>query len=189
MHPHRRSLLVGFGLIATILVGCTGFSVSVQNPDQGTLQAIQTELEAQASQIAAQGTFVSYLATRPALVVSPRAPGQQPTPNRPVQGFVLFQNGRCCVGGRAGSEAIATIQFEATSNAGRVTEMRYRVGTVRYVEADFSEGEWGPFIRETVVQIPVANNWVGYYVSAQFRDQAGNLSPVVYDDISVEGTP
>jgi len=32
-------------------------------------------------------------------------------------------------------------------------------------------------------------NWVGFYVTAQFRDQLHNLSAVVQDDVSVEGMP
>jgi hypothetical protein len=30
-------------------------------------------------------------------------------------------------------------------------------------------------------------NWTGFYVSVQYRDAEGNLSPVVCDDISIEG--
>jgi hypothetical protein len=35
--------------------------------------------------------------------------------------------------------------------------------------------------------VPV--NWTGFYVSVQYRDADGNLSPVYDDDVSVEGQP
>jgi hypothetical protein len=35
--------------------------------------------------------------------------------------------------------------------------------------------------------VELAVNWTRYHASVQYRDAAGNLSPVYYDDISVEG--
>lgn len=175
-------------MVGLLLAGCSTLSPGI-GADRMTLEAVETELSAQASQIAAQGTLISHLATRPAMLATPPSPGAQPTPYRPVTGFVEFEDGRCCIGGRAGSQVTATLRFEAESPTGQVTQMRFRVAPSRFQEADFTEEEWQPYVPEVSVQIPVALNWTGFYASVQFRDQADNLSPVVYDDISVEGSP
>lgn len=175
-------------LLGLVMAGCSSLSIGT-GADQMTLEAVETELNAQASQIAAQGTLISYLATRPPMLVTPPSPGAEPTPYRPVRGVVEFEDGRCCIGGRAGSQVTATLRFEAESPTGQVAQMRFRVAPARFQEADFTEEEWQPYVPEVSVQIPVALNWTGFYASVQFRDQADNLSPVVYDDISVEGSP
>jgi hypothetical protein len=48
---------------------------------------------------------------------------------------------------------------------------------------------WERFAASKTFPVYVALNWVGFYVSAQFQDEHGNLSPVYCDDISVEGMP
>jgi hypothetical protein len=48
---------------------------------------------------------------------------------------------------------------------------------------------WEPFTTTRTFSVPVAINWAGFYVAAQYQDEKGNLSPVYCDDISVEGMP
>ena len=54
---------------------------------------------------------------------------------------------------------------------------------------DMESAAWEPFAESKTFPVYVALNWVGFYVSAQFQDEHGNLSPVYCDDISVEGMP
>jgi len=111
-----------------------------------------------------------------------------PGPNT-VTGSVVVAGGACCMGGVAGSPLNINAAFSATSTAGAVTQMRV---TTRYgggCVADLSAVAWEPFATSKTFTITVAINWVGFYVSVQYRDAAGNLSPVYCDDVSVEGFP
>jgi hypothetical protein len=108
-----------------------------------------------------------------------------------VTGSVLLEDGRCCVGGLEGSTVNIKAVFEARSPFGEVTDMRVANGGGQCLtEGEMSAVPWEPFTAEKTYQfagIPI--NWVGYYVSVQYRDAQGNLSPVYCDDISVEGMP
>lgn len=189
MTYRQRLVTASLLSVGLILAGCSGVSSAIQ-ADRMTMEAFQIELDAQASRIAAQETLIVYLATRPPMVATPPAPGAEPTPYRPVMGTVEFEDGRCCIGGQAGAQITASLRLEANTPTGEVvTEMRLRVAPSRFQEADFTDEEWQPYAPEINVQLPVVLNWTGYYASVQFRDQGGNLSPVFYDDISVEGTP
>jgi hypothetical protein len=50
-------------------------------------------------------------------------------------------------------------------------------------------GEWQPFVAQVDYPFRPPINWSGFYISVQYRDELGNLSPVYCDDISVEGMP
>ncbi len=89
----------------------------------------------------------------------------------------------------AGQTIGIRVEFHASSPAAEVTQMRVRTGNTSFAEADFSEGEWEPFEQERVFNYRVPVNWTGFYVTAQFKDALGNLSPVYSADISVEGMP
>ena len=54
---------------------------------------------------------------------------------------------------------------------------------------DMSSVAWEPFAPAKTFTVTIGLNFIGFYVSAQFRDANGNLSPIVCDDISVEGMP
>jgi hypothetical protein len=54
--------------------------------------------------------------------------------------------------------------------------------------ANLEAAVWEPFAPSKTFPVVVAINWVGFYISAQFQDEHGNLSPVYCDDISVEGS-
>lgn len=58
-----------------------------------------------------------------------------------------------------------------------------------YAETEMAAVNWEPFVPSKTYPVVVALNWAGYYVSAQFQDEQGNVSPVYCDDISVEGAP
>ncbi len=90
------------------------------------------------------------------------------------------------MGGTAGDTIQASVTFSAASQAGPVTEMR--VGRT-CSEADLSSAPWEPFVTQKTYPVHVALNWVGWYISVQYRDSQGNVSPIYCDDISVEGMP
>ncbi|NTU79246.1 MAG: hypothetical protein HGA45_07555 [Chloroflexales bacterium] len=81
--------------------------------------------------------------------------------------------------------------FVATSTAGNVDAMRVatRYGGGCVNEDDLAAITWEPFMPARQYPIQVAINWIGFYVTVQFRDDQGNLSPVFCDDISIEGSP
>ena len=107
----------------------------------------------------------------------------------PLSGSVVWEGGRCCAGGLAGE----TIDLQEDSNAeslsGEVTEMRTTTGGMCFDEDELSGVAWEPFTANKTYPVRVALNWVGHYISVQYRDERGNLSPVYCDDISVEGSP
>jgi hypothetical protein len=118
-------------------------------------------------------------------------PTAVPFASRPVTGSVVLQGGACCVGGAAGSPVSIRAAFTATSPLAKVTEMRT---ATRYGGGCLKEGEmasipWEPFAASKRFTVTAAINWIGFYASVQYRDAQGNLSPVVCDDVSVEGMP
>jgi hypothetical protein len=70
-----------------------------------------------------------------------------------------------------------------------VEEMRVNTGGTCFSEEEMAEANWQPFSPEQTFPLQVPINWVGFYVSVQYRDEGGNLSAVACDDISVEGHP
>jgi hypothetical protein len=142
----------------------------------------------QATQIAARDETISYLATRVgALPLPTRGPIPTMTPYQPVRGSVAIEWGRCCTDGIAGEMIQVNVVFEASGPVTEVTEMRVRVGTVQFEESDMAETEWLPFESLKAYPVPVVVNWTSFYVSVQYRDAQGNVSPVYHDDIWVEG--
>ncbi|HEY44054.1 MAG TPA: hypothetical protein G4O11_08745 [Anaerolineae bacterium] len=141
-----------------------------------------------ATQIARQMEITSFLATRiPPRIVTPLLPTL--TPYRPVHGSVVIEGGNCCVGGIAGETIEIVVTFEASSPMADVTEMRVRLGSFHFTEDDMAHAEWEEFVPYKTYSIQVALNWVGFYITVQYRDELGNLSPIYRDDISVEGHP
>lgn len=163
--------------------------LATHRPNQKALSALATQSAGQATLISSQGTFVAHLATRGPARVTPVGPGVEPTPYRPLIGSVLIEDGRCCAGGRGGETIEIGVGFVASSPFGEVTQMRVRLGSVRFTEEDLSQAEWEPFVHQKSYPVQVALNWVGYTISVQYQDEAGNLSPVYGDEIAVEGSP
>jgi hypothetical protein len=67
--------------------------------------------------------------------------------------------------------------------------MRVNPSGTCFTEEKMAAAEWEPFAVSKNFPVQVGINWNGFYVSAQFQDEHGNLSPVYCDDIAVEGMP
>jgi len=165
-------------------------------PIEGTVSALSTQSIQQATTISAQATIIanqaehiSYLATRGPIMATPFPSGAEPTPYYPVVGSVIIEGGRCCVGARAGEEIELAVEFDALSQFGEVADMRMRLANIRFSEEDLLTTEWEPFAITTSLPVSVTLNWVTYYLTVQYRDEAGNLSPVYSAEITVEGSP
>ena len=79
-----------------------------------------------------------------------------------------------------------TASFHATSPA---THMRTAAGARPFTEDDLAGIPWEALATTKVFDVVAPINWSGFYVTVQFTDGAGNLSPAYTDDISVEGMP
>lgn len=177
-------------MLASVLMACS-VSIAVSWDDEhDSWEALATANSDLATRIAGNEAIISHLAT--AMPRAPRIerfPGYTPTPYGPVQGFVIVEGGRCCVVGVFGDVIHVAVDFRASSQVGQVIEMRVRVGSVPTTVREMAQVEWEPFARHRRFPVVVPSNWVGFYVSVQFRDSRGNMSPVYTDDISVEGMP
>ena len=112
-----------------------------------------------------------------------------PTPLPKVTGSVLIHGGGCCMGGPVGTTINIDTAFSAASTAGAVTQMRIAHQSCT-TTLDLSAVAWEPFAASKSFPYTITvQNWVGYYVDVQYRDAAGNISPVYCDDISIEGMP
>jgi hypothetical protein len=153
------------------------------------LESLEGALSYQATELAAQATMISYLATR-----GPASPPSTPYPTIfPVDQFsgsVIIEDGICCVGATAGETIDIQVYFKASSPHGEIVEMRvYASGGPLSAEELEDLSDWEPYRETRTFSTRAAINWTGFYVNAQFRDAAGNLSPVFWDDISIEGNP
>jgi len=128
-------------------------------------------------------------AAPPVAITETWTPTAYASPVSTFTGSVQIEGGSCCIGGSAGDTIQVHAQFSAASPSGEVTQMRVRPWSGCYAGVDMESAPWEPFAPEKTFPVHVVINWVGFYVSAQFRDEAGNLSPVYCDDISVEGMP
>ncbi len=175
-------------LLFAILTACSRSQTSKQDQLSTQVAALSTQVAAQSTQNAQQDEIISYLATQQ---MAPFAPTRSvvPTPYYPVTGSVLIEDGICCVGGIAGSTIEVSVTFTASSPLADVVDMRVRFGGIPFNEAEMEEAAWEPFVPEKTFQITFIINWVGHWVSVQYRDALGNLSPVYTDDVSAEGMP
>jgi hypothetical protein len=107
----------------------------------------------------------------------------------PLTGSVEIEDGRCCIGGLAGDTIQARVEFSATSPFGKVNGMRVRTADQCFAETEMEAAHWESFVPSKTYSVAVALNWIGFYISVQFQDEYGNVSPVYCDDISVEGSP
>ena len=112
------------------------------------------------------------------------------TGSSPITGSVQIEDGRCCTGGAAGSTIQVTVQFSATSPSGKVSDMRVKPGNSACgAQPSVDAANWEPFVPSKTYPVVPGINWNSYSVSAQFRDDGGNVSPVYCGDIAVEGMP
>jgi hypothetical protein len=133
------------------------------------------------------GTFGATPATIPQTVVL--VPTTSTKAAFPLTGSVEIEEGRCCIGGLAGDTIQAQVEFSATSPFGKVNGMRVRSAGQCFTETEMEVASWEAFVPSKTYSIAVALNWIGFYISVQFQDEYGNVSPVFCDDISVEGSP
>lgn len=105
-----------------------------------------------------------------------------------VTGSVLIENGQSMTGGVAGATIELLVAFTASSSAGQVKEMRVATGVCAQPE-QMEAYPWEPFVAEKTYTTTALVNIQGWYVSAQYRDDQGNVSTIYCDDISVEGSP
>jgi hypothetical protein len=175
-------------IVIITLAGCIVQSGEPTSSGYGaTLEALESLLSAQSTEVAAQATMISYLATRgPGSMV--RSPDPSPTHYYPVFGSVIIEDDRCCAGGIAGETIELSAHFEASSPFGEITHMRLHSGFgLPRTDQLPPSVPWEPYVesREFTTDVPL--NWVGFFVAVQFRDAAGNLSPVIWDEIAIEG--
>lgn len=121
-------------------------------------------------------------------VAHPYTPTPTPTStpaDRPVTGGVIIDGATCCVDGQAHIDA----RFIATSPVGDVAEMRAvaeQYDTTLPVcrkESEMAGAPWEPFVPAKTFAIWPVGHYVPLRVSAQYRDVAGNLSPIYCDSI------
>jgi hypothetical protein len=109
-------------------------------------------------------------------------------PTRPVTGSLVLAQGAEVVGGPVGQRIHIAAELAASSPLGPVTEMRLEAAAGCHGLPGDLAGPWEPFEAHRdfayTIQVP---NFVGFYARAQFRDAGGHLSPVVCDDVAVEG--
>ena len=133
-------------------------------------------------------TITSFPTITPIPVITPTSllsAGSSPV----VTGTVILNNGICCAGGTAGDQVKITADFTATSNDAPITEMRFVDSYTCSENSEIQLAEWEDFRNKVVFDVSISINWIGYYVQAQFRDARGNMSPILCDDIGIEGSP
>lgn len=107
----------------------------------------------------------------------------------PIYGSVLIENGVCCLGAIAGETIPLDTAFFAVSSMGTVDKMRTNLAAACLDETMIMTRPWEPFVPTKTFTLTVPLNFVGFNVSVQYGDDAGNLSPVYCDDIVIEGFP
>jgi len=112
----------------------------------------------------------------------------RPTPTALIQGSLQIGNGGGITGGTAGEMMKIVVSFEAASPVGTIEEMRVRTSFGGcYTESEMGGSAWEPFLSTKSFEILVANNWLGFYVTVQYRDSVGNISLAFCEEISIEG--
>ena len=206
MNQRSTRLVISLALIMLtgLLIACSlSIAFDLGDGDE-TLQARATPNALLATRIARDEDIISYHATRIAAqediishlaTIIPRSsrvgrpPTITPTPYRQIYGSVIIEEGREAMGGVVGDIIQVGVTFRASSYDSPVREMRVRVGGMPFNEREMAEAAWEPFVGYRQFPFEVALNWVGFYVSVQYRDVRGNVSPVYFDDISIEGMP
>jgi hypothetical protein len=190
-----RFLLV-FLVVAAFIGGCVD---QTQHKAETQVSALYTVVGDLQATMAIMATIQSYQATQIGLaeeepIITTAAPvpagitvTPSPTVYTTVYGSVLIEDGICCAGGEAGETIELGVAFTADSAAGEVVEMRFATSYGIADEERMAEESWIPFQAELTLSTRLAVNWVGWWISVQYRDSQGNVSPIYYDDISLEG--
>lgn len=93
----------------------------------------------------------------------------------------------CCMGGRPGDQIQIPVTFLAMSRAGGPLEMRTNHRSCSDTSPIDPASPWEPHVTERHYPHTLAVNWHTWSLRVQFRDAAGNLSPVLCDDVALEG--
>lgn len=189
MHRSLRNILgVLIAVVPVALAGCGAPTTTGNVPTPTGVPATATVL------ITSTPAAAGPTDTAVAGVTPSEQDSGTPTPTvltSPVTGSVLVEGGSSMAGGTSGDEIELQVTLEASSAAGEVTEMRVQAGTLFgcATEEAMSGAPWEPFASEKVFTTTAFINIQGWYASAQYRDEAGNVSPAYCDDISIEGMP
>ena len=202
--------LVLFFLILFSMLACNLLTPKLVTPEQAPLPPIVTETRTPIVEWLTTSPTIEMEETKSIIILgaarqraeTPETPTSYVSPGQgqltltvigiayPIKGSVLIEDGRCCVGGVAGSEIQINVAFQATSFSGEGNQMRVlATGGGCHGEDEMDEANWEPFVPAKTYPFYPPINWVGFYVSVQYRDTSGNISPVYCDDISVEGSP
>lgn len=145
--------------------------------------------------------FLAACRLAPAAPTGTTTPPDTPTP-APItvladpnlsafQAEIILEEGRCCAGGTMGHDILVRAAYIAASPTGAVTHLRTmgRYGGGCAAQEEMDQLAWKPYMAEEAFPVTLRSGFVGFYLTAQFADDQGNLSPVVCADISVEGMP
>jgi hypothetical protein len=182
-------------VLVGLLIACawTSSEPTPEGSDDVERAMLEQRVAALSTDVSRDATVVSHLATRVMALEQEVGPLPQDPPTRTpypgVTGSVLIEEGRCCAGGTQGETITLHVAFSAEGADAEVTQMRVRTGGRFFEASEMTDEPWEPFVGEKTYQVRVALNWVGWYVSVQYRDANGNISAVVVDDIAVEGAP
>ncbi len=177
------------GLVMVIAVTLSGCGTPAPAGNVPTTVPTNTSLPATATILPASTVPPTNTAI-PATSTTDSATPTGAVRSSPVTGSVLVEGGNSMAGGVAGETIELSVTFTASSTAGEVTEMRVGAGTGGCVrEEAMASYPWEPFAPEKVYTTTAFINIQGWYANVQYRDVAGNVSPVYCDDISVEGMP
>lgn len=112
----------------------------------------------------------------------------RPTPSvaPDLVGSISLEDGRCCIGAVAGEEVFIHVTVTASAAA---TQMRIGYGSHALDLDELSKFPWEPVSATKTLSYTAPINWSGFYVTVQFKDDAGHVSALTTDDLSVEGMP
>jgi len=196
--------LVLFFLILFSMLACNLLTPKVVTPEQVPLPSTVAETRTPIVEWLTTSPTIEMEKTKSIIILgwTPETPTSYVTPGQdqltltvigiayPIKGSVLIEDGRCCVGGVAGSEILINVAFQANPFSGEGNQMRVlTTGGGCHGEDEMDEANWEPFVPAKTYPFYPPINWVGFYVSVQYRDTSGNISSVYCDDISVEGSP
>jgi hypothetical protein len=185
----RRSKSYSFGAlviaIAMMLSACGAPAPSGSVPTSTVVPPTQTVF------IPPTVTTIAFPTDTATLDIIASATPTDTLASSPVSGSVLIEGGRSIAGGVENDTIELSVQFTADSTAGTVEEMRVDTGMLLGCQDEeaLASQPWQPFVAEQAYTTTAIRNFQGWYVNVQYRDVAGNISPVYCDDISIEGMP
>lgn len=196
----RRPVFLAAVLALALLLVCASLLVLAAAAWQlgaaASTPALEPRLRTLEAQVQRQEELLLYLATRVNAQPIPQGtpvptpyvpPGS--TPAAEILGAVLIEDGRCCAGATEGQTLDIEASFSASSPFGPITHMRVQAGAALFGGAGLELAPWEPFQATRTFPVYVPINWTGFYVSVQYLDASGRISPIFSDDISIEGMP